>query len=207
MFKRRGGRNGEPSDARAYYFNLNAVLAPRWVLTDDTVFVSIGRRIYSWRMEAPPELQTIESEVFHIVPRQSSLVINEEHATLKHTLKGGKAPFDWILDGSMTGISMDALSGDLAVNCNEIAKEVNRLKRKNVQPSDAAMDDLQKSSEPVLAAINRILPEKVFGYPIAVPVHFKVVDAEGFIAEMQYFVIVDLKYDSLRELQKVESSH
>ena len=56
------------------------------------------------------------------------------------------------------------------------------------------MRRLQAAAIQLIEPAIQLIGRKPKGFPIAVPIHFKVIDELGKVTEMQYFVVMEISY-------------
>jgi hypothetical protein len=183
------------------------VLPTMQVLNDD-VFVAFGKRIFRWRIKSPPDKsndKNTESGEFYIVPHQSQFVLKNGRNSLKHIIRGGKQPYDFSLLSPFDGLTFDEKTGTLNVDQNALMQAaLPVLTRYTSGANDltAVGLRLQAAAAGPTEFINTRLRLKVNGFPVAIPIHFKVIDELGQVAELQYFVIMDIPFQEARKMVK-----
>lgn len=183
------------------------VAVPRMQITENEVFISQGNKLYRLKIELPKRGTEPEDEVaepLYFEPQQTSFVVKGTKATLKHIARGGKTPYEFASIQFPEGAKLDESTGQVTLDIDAIAEAT---RREILKPILGDAIDVDERIEKVLSSARKaaeIIPTKykgkILGYPVAVPIHLRVVDADGHFAEMQYFVIVDI---SVRQLRKV----
>jgi hypothetical protein len=172
------------------------------VLRDD-VYVSFEKRIFRWKFKTPAAGENVDLDEFFIVPRQSQFVFKKGKSTLKHDIRGGKKPLDYVLLSPSEGLSFNKVTGDIDVDSDVLAQaSISLLTRMTSSEKDykSAVAKLQPSATNSSEMLASRLNVKFTGFPIAVPIHFKIIDGQGQVLEMQYFVILDIPYPEIKRL-------
>jgi S1-C subfamily serine protease len=173
---------------------------PTMHVVGDKVFVAIGRRIFRWvvpstqKADAPRAEEAVE---FHVVPEQSTFTLRSQKTELKHTLKGGQAPYEYFLVTRLDGVTLDDVTGVATIDRDKVLEEAVPVLLKYARgASDVgeAAQRLQAAAIELIEPTIKILGRKPKGFPLAIPIHFKAIDDEGKVAEMQYFVIMEASY-------------
>ena len=170
-------------------------LPPKMRAANEHVFISFDRAIYRWSPN-PKQLATLKSpelEKLQVVPKQMVFVLTQPTATLQHEVRGGEPPYEFILTGINEELELNSENGSLQINKEKLSSTLKKaLLRITGDKTDSKV--IAEKLGPVQeAAINQV--EKTFGkrptgLPMALPVHFKVLDNRGTAAELLYFVIV-----------------
>lgn len=191
----------EPIDKRARYYD------PTLRFLKDYVLVSDGKKIYRWKLSnllANKEQKELAPAPFFVEPQQSAFVVKGAKQTLKHVTHGGTAPFEFVAVRPSAGVSINESTGVVSLDTDAIAEAAGGILR---IPKDMGPEKIDEEQNRILSeaaqyaeSVNERFKVKLQGYPVAVPIHFKVVDAEGRVAEMRYYVVVDL---SARQIRKV----
>jgi hypothetical protein len=127
---------------------------------------------------------------------------------LKHTVKGGRTPYEFFLLTRLDGVEMNDKTGIVTVTREKLMNEAAvTIQKAAADRSDvgAAVQKLKSQSLDVMKPAMTLAGRKVDGLPIAVPIHFKVIDDDGNVAEMQYFVLLVVPYRSLTEMLRESS--
>ena len=168
--------------------------------------VIVGDRIFRWPLSddsLPTVVEKVEAVEFHIEPRQSTFLVEGSTTELKHSAKGGKAPYEFFLLTRLDGVTMDDKTGVTTITTEKLMKEVAATIRKaGVETSDAgaAVQKLKSQALDVMKSTVTLVGRKVSGVPVAVPIHFKAIDEDGNVAEMQYFVLIEISYPALTDM-------
>lgn len=187
---------------------LNRIVKPYMQILDDSVLVAYRNKLYRWKLreeEAAKEGEEEEAnEELYVEPQQSAFVVKGTKASLKHTIHGGKAPFEFVTVRPVAGVSIDESTGNVTLDSDAIAEAAKRIMVGRTKVAPQEINDefakIQNSAAIHAETIAKKLKIKVQGYPVAVPIHFKVVDSDGHVAEMQYFVIVEISVKQIRKL-------
>jgi hypothetical protein len=180
------------------------------LVADDVAVVVVEDRIFRWSLTgiAKPETTEIDVEEFHVEPRQSDFLIDGPMQELKHTVKGGRTPYEFFLLTRLDGVEMNDKTGIVTVTREKLMNEAAvTIQKAAADRSDvgAAVQKLKSQSLDVMKPAMTLAGRKVDGLPIAVPIHFKVIDDDGNVAEMQYFVLLVVPYRSLTEMLRESS--
>lgn len=180
---------------------------PSMQILSDSVIVACENKLYRWKIQLPEQAEENgekATEEFYIDPQQSAFVIKGNKQTLKHVMHGGKAPFEFVAFRPVSGVAIDETSGNVTIDIDEVAEASKRIlsggRSLSAQEINEKINELQNSSNKYAELVTKNFKTKLQGFPVAVPIHFKAVDSEGHVAEMQYFVIVDI---SVRQIRKV----
>lgn len=175
-------------------------------ISDGDVFVSCGNRLYRCKVDIPklaPGAKEKISDELYFEPQQSSFIVKGTKATLKHVVHGGQAPFEFAILRSPEWATLDEANGQVTLDLDKIAETTQREILNPIVSSTPNIDDKMEKLKPISKEIGEAITSrfktKTQGYPVAVPIHLKVVDEPGRVAEIQYFVIVDL---SVRQVRK-----
>lgn len=166
--------------------------------TKDAVFVMMGDKIYRWSAtEAQTNAKTegAEEVELYFVPKQDEFVMRSRDEKLRHQLVGGKAPYEFFLVTRSDAVTMDETDGTVKIDRDMVfntAMPVLQAMVRREQTADAQMARLQRSAIDAAAQFRELTGSAPRGFPIVIPVHLKAVDAAGTVAQIQYFVLVDL---------------
>lgn len=178
----------------------NSAARPLMQISDGNVMIACGNRIYRWTPSRVPGRQAAaeRAEVkvgLHFKPKQSSLAFSSSSETLAHELGGGESPFDYFLMTRLEGVTIDDQSGEVKIERDALLLSAAQTLRSIVNgasdPSEIS-HRLKSSSIEMIAEFKEFTNRKPRGFPMAVPIHLKASDNDGNVAEIQYFVLVDL---------------
>lgn len=175
------------------------------LVANDVAIVVVGDRIFRWPVAGVKKSENKRTEIVecHVQPRQSTFLVEGSTTELKHSVKGGRDPYEFFLLTRLKGVAMDDKTGIITVTREELMEEaVTTIKKAVVGASDvgAAVQKLKSQSLDVMKPAVVLLGRKINGLPMAVPIHFKVIDDDGNVAEMQYFVLLEIPFRSLTEM-------
>lgn len=176
-----------------------------------TVVAIFGNRLYRW---TAGELKPMDfPNPVRIAPRQPVFALEPKGQTqLKHVAKGGKAPYEFALEGSLTGASIDPASGTLTIDPSALVPKVQALliaegiMHLDGENDASPVDSLRKYSVKSIDPFTKLVGRKPIGVPIAVPIHVRVTDADGGTDELQYSVFAEVPFKPVAEaLEKRQS--
>ncbi|MEL6104635.1 MAG: hypothetical protein AAFU85_01305 [Planctomycetota bacterium] len=168
----------------------------------DTTYISIADRIYRWQAEPPKAEATdpIKAPVkFHVEPVQSTFLLADESTKLTHKLIGGEGPYEYYWLSRLEGASMNDQTGEVTLDRAKIVEECEKLLLPSLAryDSDRATTQLRELAIGLMEGSTKILGRRPKGLVSAIPIHFKAIDDLGKVAEMQYFVLIELDYKQL----------
>lgn len=155
--------------------------------------VALGRRIFEVDLE-DEELPFTERR-FYVEPRQSAFVISGDVVEMSHSVIGGREPYEFFLFSEIEGVAIDESSGVLKLPHEILKREAAtaiKSRFRTRETIEQELPGLQSDSFDFVQPLFAASDQKPTGIPVAAPVHIKVVDARGDIAEFQYFVLVEL---------------
>ncbi len=164
------------------------------------VAVVHGNQLYLWKPPAKEPEATPTS--LEWTARQSTFALLETEPTvLKHEIRGGRPPYQFVLQTPMEGLSLDEKSGDIRAEWSAMRPFV---ESQLVQPNAAvrqAQEVLQTESQRQRLAteLKRRLNVDTKGLPVAIPIRVRVSDADDRSLTLQYLVLADVPVQSLQE--------
>lgn len=185
---------------------------PAMHVAGGSAFVSCGSRIYRWNPSSLELDTTDEASTgtdpspveLHFVPTQSGFLVSNPSTSLSHSVAGGSPPYNLFLMTRSRGVTMNDETGEVTLSRDgllEAAAEVLTSVMKRGTTQDVALELKNRSLE-WGEAFKRFTGHKLNGFPIAVPIHLKVSDRDSRVAELQYFVFLDIPlYDAVATLQ------
>lgn len=192
-------------DETSPYVDDRQIYPRQLLMVGDVAHVVIEDQIIQWSMAGlgTPDTQKKRSVAeFHVEPRQSTFVVEGPTTILKHTVRGGQGPFEYFMPTRLAGVELDETTGDVTISRDNLMVEAATLIKQIAGTSDvgAEIQKLKSATINVMQPTINILGRKPDGVPIAVPIHFKVVDERGNVTEMQYFVLLEVPYRSVTEM-------
>lgn len=171
---------------------------------EKTVVAIYGKRLFRWSAN---ELKPTDfPQPMRITPRQPIFALEPKGPTrLKHAAQGGKAPFEFALEGSLPGASIDPASGTLTIESSVLLPKVQALllaegmmylQREN---QAAPVDGLRQYSVKSIEPFTKLVGRKPVGVPMAVPIRVRVTDADGRTDELQYSVFAEVPFKPVAE--------
>lgn len=198
-------------DKTSPYVGDRQIYPRQLLMVGDLAHAVIDDQIIQWSMASlrtPESQKTGLTAEFHVEPRQSTFVVDGPTTTLKHSVRGGQGPFEFFMPTRLPGIELNETTGDVTITRNELMVEVATLIKQQVAETTdvgAAIQKLKSATANVMQPAIKILGRKLDGVPIAVPIYFKVVDESGNVAEMQYFVLLEVSYRSLTDMLRQQN--
>lgn len=193
-------------DETSPYVGDRRIYPRQLLMVGDLAHAVIDDQIIQWSMSrlSTPDTQAKGSIAeFHVEPCQSTFAVEGTTTTLKHSVKGGQGPFEFLLPSTVAGIELDETTGDVTIFREKLMVEAATLIKQQVAGTGdvgAAIQKLKSATIDVMQPSIKVLGRKPDGVPIAVPIHFKVVDQSGNVAEMQYFILLEVPYRSVTEM-------
>lgn len=166
------------------------------------VYIAFGNRIFRWSPDRLEDLPPANAGdvAFHVVPEQQTFELRPARTELRHTVRGGKGPFEFVLFTRLDGVTIGEQSGVVTVDgaklIDSVVEPLVRLVARTKNGLDLTQQ-LQALALNVAEPVAKLIGHRPRGYPVAVPIHFKVIDADGLIAEMQYFAIADIPFRTI----------
>lgn len=183
------------------------------------VLVSVQNKIFHY---VPKTLDPAEyPNPIRFEQEQSVLVLDPKAATsLKHKLIGARKPVQYAAIQSRKELKLDASTGEIAVDGpGLVTAAVECLTSEPFAISSLAQmipDRVDRSDKPIkilqdyLAAstpmFQRIAERKPTGIPFIVPVGLRAADADERIAELKYFLLVEVPLDELLKKFEVQQA-
>jgi hypothetical protein len=164
----------------------------------NNVFVGFGRRLYRWtttRREKTKPVELIEDVEFHVVPQQSTFMVSAQKTELKHLTRGGEAPYEFFLVTQLDGITLNDTTGIATIDRDVLLQAAVPTLSKSVAGTSNAAEaslKLQETAINFMEPVVKTFGRKPKGFPVAVPIRFKATDNVGKVAEMQYFVLMEV---------------
>ncbi|MCA9138190.1 MAG: trypsin-like peptidase domain-containing protein [Planctomycetales bacterium] len=165
----------------------------------DKVLVGCGTRIYHW---SPSSIdlgtkQDSDPEELHFLPKQSAFTATEPKTLLNHKVSGGRPPYDLHLMTRSSGVEMNDQTGDVTLSRDDLIRAAASVLASSVDGmnADNLALELTHRSEELGETFERLTGHMLKGFPIAVPIHLKASDRDGTVAEIQYFVLIDIPID------------
>jgi hypothetical protein len=173
---------------------------PQFDATSNSIFVASGSRVYRWSIPqqgaggAADADEGDETEELYFVPRQSTFTIAARKTDLKHVVQGGKPPYDHFLVTRADGIELNDKTGSVVVDRDKMLESAMSVYSRYRQKLDPAQlkTMLQDRAKRTADAYRKHTGKKARGQVFAIPIHVKAVDQEGTVAQMQYFVLMDV---------------
>lgn len=180
---------------------------PFMQILNDFILVSVGNKIYRWKIPSSAKKNdraVPSSNEFYIEPQQSAFVVKGTKQSLKHVVHGGEKPYAFAMISPANGVSVNASTGVVSMDLDTIAEAAKGLMSikpiDERQDTDTELNRILSSAHEHYETVSFRVSEKLQGFPVAVPIHFKVADAAGNVAEIQYFVVVDISTRQIRKL-------
>ena len=186
-----------------YVFGMGHGYRPLLVPVNNRWYVACNRQIF--RLTTPGEqagdkVDNEEPVKFHFVPRQSEFTIGSRPAKLTHQVRGGEQPIEYNLIPPQTGIDVDAATGEVMIDGTlMVAEAIKKLKSQPRREGDrtAYMNRMRTYADEQRTMLRSQMGIRVRGMPFALPIHLKAIDGSGKIAQIQYFVLVDVPMNAI----------
>lgn len=169
-----------------------------------TVAVLFGRRLYRWTTDSlkPADFPS----PLHFKRQQSAFALGAEGPTmLTHAVTGGKKPYEFSLEKTIPGMSIDAASGQVTVDGKQVVTSAHNTVLKNTalalqgHEGSSPAEQLRNYSRECIPAFTKLLGRKPTGVPFLTPVHVRVVDADGQSAQLRYNLFAEIPFQPLAE--------
>jgi hypothetical protein len=172
----------------------------------DRWYVACNREIF--RLSTPKEQPNVEAgndepEKFHFVPRQSVFTIGARPARLTHQVRAGEAPIEFNLIPPQPGIEVDAATGEVKVDgAQMVAEAIKKLQNQPRRDNDNAelLNRTRAYADEQRTILRNQMGLRLRGMPFALPIHLKAIDGSGQIAQIQYFVLVDVPLSAIEKV-------
>lgn len=172
-------------------------------IADGKVYVGYGDRIYEWSAESYKQEAVTSPEVvdFHFVPRQAIFALDSGRANWKHPVKGGSQPVEFFWLTRLEGVTLDDKTGVVTADGSVLLKQAEQaLTSQFIKTTDElqALEQVRTYDAKVTERVRTLLGREPKGVPMAVPIHLKAIDGEGVVAELQYFVLLEVDFEKVR---------
>ena len=185
---------------------------PLMQVVGQDVFIANGDRLFRWSAEKlrkveDPKTNKADPAEFYVVPQQTTFVTNAKKTELRHTIKGGSGPFQYYGMSLLEGITIDGKTGVVSIDRSIVAKQAEARVATNFSrrvDEARAIQNLRAATIALMEPTTRLIGRKLKGIPVAIPIHFKVMDTQARVAEMQYFVLTEVSYPAVVSQLKVK---
>ena len=177
-------------------------------IAGNNVMIGCGSRLYRWTPSTLSREQDNEEsasdagrspEKLYFVPNQSAFVTDGKTTLLRHQLAGGSPPYDLFLMASFSGVELNQQSGDVTLSRDALLQAATPLLKSVTQGTkhNDLLEEFQNRSSELAEEFERLTGSRLKGFPVAVPIHLKASDRQGNVAEIQYFVCLDILLDEV----------
>ena len=161
-------------------------------------FINFGHRLYRWKPTLDQQNAGMAANPvdLYFVPEQDAFTVDRKTTELQHGLQGGSGDHSLFLMSRLDGVTLDERTATVKIDRGQVIDQTLNLLRDLLKhPSTMQEFNLRFREAKAVHAkeFMQLTGRTLQGFPIGIPIHLKASDPNGEIAEIQYFVICDIR--------------